>query len=151
LATSDTDPAPAPVAAATHPSKQDKPRAKNLVAAKAHLDSVASAKPAAPRAEAKAPASHKTRKSEDDADTELVAAVIARLDKRGANPSAVAPVSATSIESQVHQCSSNTDLLEARQCRNRACEGHWGKLDACPAARAPKSSRTDGAVNGQHG
>ena len=151
LATSDAEPASAPVAAAPRSSKQDQPHAKNLATAKVRQESVASAKPAAPRAEAKATTSHKTRKSEDDADTELVAAVIARLDKRGANPPAVAPVSATNIESQVHQCSSDTDLLEARQCRNRACEGHWGKLDACPAARAPKSSHSDGAVNGQHG
>jgi hypothetical protein len=151
LAAIDAEPASAPVAAATHSSKQDKPHAKNLATAKAHQESVATAKSTTPRAEARAAAPHKTRKSEEDADTELVAAVIARLDKRGANPPAVAPVSATNIESQVHQCASGADLLEARQCRNRACEGHWGKLDACPAARAPKSSRSDGAVNGQHG
>ena len=151
LASSDAEPASAPVVATTRSSKQDKPHAKNLATAKAHQESVASAKPTTQRADARATTSRKTRKSEDDADTELVAAVIARLDKRGANPPAVAPVSATNVESQVHQCSSETDLLEARQCRNRACEGHWGKLDACPPARAPKSSRSDGAVNGQHG
>jgi len=106
---------------------------------------------------ARSPAPHKARKSEDDADTELVAAIIARLDKRGAKPAAAtAPVvtgeaAPANVAGQVRQCSSNSDLLEARQCRNKACDGHWGKLDACPASRAPKTSRGDGADSGHRG
>lgn len=151
LATSDAEPASAPVAATTRPSQSDRPHAKNLATAKAHPESVASARSNATRMESRAVGPRKARKAEDDADTELVAAVIARLDKRGANPLPVAPVQPASIESKVHQCSSDSDLLEARQCRNRACEGHWGKIDACPAARAPRSSGSDGAIDGQHG
>ena len=125
----------------------------------AKRQAVASARPMPPHpvsARAQAPAAHKARKAEDDADTELVAAIIARLDKRGAKPAATAPVVASegvppNVANQVRQCSSNSDLLEARQCRNKACDGHWGKLDACPAARAPKTSRGDGADSGHRG
>ena len=150
------------VSAPTHSAKNDRAHAKEAVAAKPHAETVAvaAAKPAATAAHAdtKSPAApHKARK-EDDADTELVAAIIARLDKRGAKPPLGAPGPApvseatpANIANQVHQCSSNTDLLEARQCRNRACEGHWGKVDACPAARAPKTSSNDGASNGKRG
>ena len=141
-------------AAATAVARKDKPHGKDGTGAKAQT--VASAKPAAPRADAKAPAAHKARKAEDDADTELVAAIIARLDKRGAKPAAPAPVvvseaTPANVTNQVHQCSSNSDLVEARQCRNKACDGHWGKVDACPAARAPKTSRSDGADSGKRG
>lgn len=135
LALRDAEPPATQVAAAAVPARKDRTHAK--------------ASPAA-----KAPPGHKARKAEDDADTELVAAIIARLDKRGAKPAA--PVAAAeptpaNIGNQVHQCSSNGDLVEARQCRNRACEGHWGKVDACPASRAPKTSRSDGADSGKRG
>ena len=147
---------PAHAAAATVPARKDKAHAKVDPGAKAQA--VASARPAAAHADAKAPAGHKARRAEDDADTELVAAIIARLDKRGAKPTAAAPApvvvteaTPANITNQVHQCSSNGDLVEARQCRNRACDGHWGKVDACPAARAPKTSRSDGADSGQRG
>jgi hypothetical protein len=145
---------PAHVAAAPVPAPKDKTHAKPPPGAKAQA--VASAKPVATHADAKAPAGRKARKAEDDADTELVAAIIARLDKRGAKPAAAAPVVVTeatpaNITNQVHQCSSNGDLVEARQCRNRACDGHWGKVDACPAARAPKTSRDDGVDSGKRG
>ena len=147
---------PAHVTAATVSARKDKAHAKVDPGAKAQT--VASARPAAAHADAKAPAGHKARKAEDDADTELVAAIIARLDKRGAKPAAAAPApvvvteaTPSNITNQVHQCSSNGDLVEARQCRNRACDGHWGKVDACPAARAPKTSRSDGADSGQRG
>ena len=157
LAANDGEQASPPAAAALHASRRDKTDSKAPAAAKPRPESVASAKPATARPDPRTTAPHKVRRAEDDADTELVAAVIARLDKRGANPTPVAAAPAVdearvaSIENQVRQCSSDTDLLEARQCRNRACEGHWGKVQACPAARAPKSSRSDGAANGQHG
>jgi hypothetical protein len=157
LALRDAEPAasPAHATATSSPVKKDKARGKDG-GAKPQI--LASAKPAAARADTKAPATHKARKAEDDADTELVAAIIARLDKRGAKPAATAPApvvvseaTPASVTNQVHQCSSNSDLVEARQCRNRACDGHWGKVDACPAARAPKTSRSDGADSGQRG
>ncbi len=157
LAAMDAEQASAPGAVAPHASKKERTHGKDAAAIKPHPETVASAKPAAARPDAKAAASHKARKPEDDADAELVAAVIARLDKRGANPAPVAAAPAVgearlvNIDNQVRQCSSNTDLVEARQCRNRACEGHWGKVEACPAARAPKSSRSDGTVDGRHG
>lgn len=154
LALRDVESPPAHVAAATAPARNDKTHPKAGSAAKAQA--VASAKPVVAHADAKTPAGHKARKAEDDADTELVAAIIARLDKRGAKPAAPAPVvvseaTPANITNQVHQCSSNGDLVEARQCRNRACDGHWGKVDACPAARMPKTSHTDGVDSGKRG
>ena len=157
LAVNDGERASPTVAATPHASKKDRTHGKDVATARPHPESVASAKSATARSDSRTAVPHKARKADDDADAELVAAVIARLDKRGANPPPVAAAPAVgearpaNVENQVHQCSSDTDLLEARQCRNRACEGHWGKVDACPAARAPKSSRGDGAVNGQHG
>ena len=131
---------PAPARAPTH---KDKPHAVAAAPAKPQATTVAAAKPAAP---------HKARKAEDDADTELVAAIIARLDKRGSRPAPVAEAAPPpNVSQQVRQCSSNSDLLEARQCRNRACDGHWGKVDACPAARAPKTSHNEGADVGKRG
>lgn len=155
LASRDVEPAAPTASAVVVASAVPADKAHAGVGAK--RQAVASARPAAPHAvPARSPAPHKARKSEDDADTELVAAIIARLDKRGAKPAAAAPVVASegvppNVANQVRQCSSNSDLLEARQCRNKACDGHWGKLDACPAARAPKTSRGDGADSGHRG
>ena len=157
LALRDADPSTpsAHATAAPSPARKDKVHGKD---GGARTLAVASAKPAVAHADARAPATRKARKAEDDADTELVAAIIARLDKRGAKPAATAPApvvvseaTPASVTNQVHQCSSNSDLVEARQCRNRACDGHWGKVDACPAARAPKTSRSDGADSGRRG
>ena len=157
LALRDADPSTPPphATAAPSPARKDKVHGKD---GGAKAQAVASAKPAVARADTRAPAARKARKTEDDADTELVAAIIARLDKRGAKPAATAPApvvvseaTPASVTNQVHQCSSNSDLVEARQCRNRACDGHWGKVDACPVARAPKTSRSDGADSGKRG
>ena len=149
LAMNDVEAAPAPAlpAASAATAKKDKAHGKDVAIAKPRAETVAIARPAA---------AHKGRKAEDDADTELVAAIIARLDKRGAKPGATAPAvvseaTPANIANQVHQCSTSSDLVEARQCRNRACDGHWGKVDACPAARAPKTSRSDGADGGKPG
>ena len=149
LAMNDVEAAPSPTqaTASAATAKKDKPHGKEVASAKPHAETVASAKPAV---------AHKARKLEDDADTELVAAIIARLDKRGAKPATTAPAvvseaTPANIASQVQQCSTGSDLVEARQCRNRACDGHWGKVDACPAARAPKTSRSDGVDSGKPG
>jgi hypothetical protein len=154
LALRDAEPVAPTASAAAVASAGPADKAHASVGAK--RQAIASARPAAPRAmPARTPAPHKAHRTEDDADTELVAAIIARLDKRGAKPAA-APVVASegapaNVAGQVRQCSSNSDLLEARQCRNKACDGHWGKLDACPAARAPRTSRGDGADSGHRG
>ena len=150
LAMNDAEPVPAPAhAPASAATAKDKAHGKDVASAKPHAETVAAARPAV---------AHKARKAEDDADTELVAAIIARLDKRGAKPATPAPAptvvseaTPANIASQVHQCSTSSDLVEARQCRNRACDGHWGKVDACPAARAPKTSRSDGVDSGKPG
>ena len=149
LAMNDVEAASAPMLAAASvvTAKKDKAHSKDVASAKPHAETVAAARPAV---------AHKGRKAEDDADTELVAAIIARLDRRGAKPATTAPAAVSeatpaNIANQVHQCSSSGDLVEARQCRNRACDGHWGKVDACPAARAPKTSRSDGADSGKPG
>ena len=150
LAMNDAEPVPAPAhAPASAATAKDKAHGKDVASAKPHAETVAAARPAV---------AHKARKAEDDADTELVAAIIARLDKRGAKPATPAPAptvvseaTPANIASQVRQCSTSSDLVEARQCRNRACDGHWGKVDACPAARAPKTSRSDGVDSGKPG
>ena len=149
LAMNDVEPAPAHATAHAATAKNDKAHGKDVASAKPHAETVAAARPAVAR---------KARKAEDDADTELVAAIIARLDKRGAKPAApaaaptvVSEATPANIANQVHQCSTSSDLVEARQCRNRACDGHWGKVDACPAARAPKTSRSDEVDSGKPG
>ena len=149
LAMNDVEPVPAPAhaTASVAIAKKDKAHGTDVASAKPHAETVAAARPVV---------AHKPRKAEDDADTELVAAIIARLDKRGAKPATPAPVvvseaTPANIANQVHQCSTSSDLVEARQCRNRACDGHWGKVDACPAARAPKTSRSDGVDSGKPG
>jgi hypothetical protein len=116
-------------------------------AAKVHDEAVASARKEAQHPAAPAAPTRKAKR-EDDADTELVAAIIARLDKRGpaAPPgaaSAAAGPAPASVAEAVRRCSQTGDLIEARQCRSRACEGHWGKIDACPASRAPKTSQAE--------
>ncbi len=156
LALRDAEPSTAHATPAATVARSDKAHGKDGPAKAQAVASAKPAKPATTHADAKAPAVRKGRKVEDDADTELVAAIIARLDKRGAKPAAPAPVvvseaTPASVTSQVHQCSSNSDLVEARQCRNKACDGHWGKVDACPASRAPKTSRSDGADSGKRG
>jgi hypothetical protein len=147
LALADAAPAPAP-APVVHAAVAT--AGKEAAHARPHAQAAAATHPAAAHV---APKAHKP---EVDADTELVAAIIARLDKRGAQPGAAAPAAVSeptpaSIAGKVHQCSANSDLVEARQCRNRACDGHWGKVDACPAARAPSTSRDDGADDGRRG
>ncbi len=96
----------------------------------------ASAKPGEARAEAFS--TWKARTGEEDPDTELVAAVIARLDRRGATPPHPTIEADSTLVARVRECDSKTDLLDARRCRNRACDGRWGKVDACPSARAPR-------------
>ena len=150
LALNDTETAHAAALAASgaktaaKPAARAKPRAKPVVA-----------KAPGAAGETKAAAARKAKRSEDDADTELVAAMIDRLDRRGPQPLAPAtPVTAPKpsdaaparLAELVRGCSSKTDLLEARQCRNRVCDKHWGKADACPASRAPKTSSADEAL-----
>lgn len=154
LAAKDSEPVATPAAVAV--VTKDKPPAVAAASTKPHAVAVAAAHPPAVHADAKAAASHKAHRAEDDADTELVAALIARLDKRGAKPPAgptgvVNEATPASIASRVQHCSTNQDLVEARQCRNKACDGHWGKVDACPAARAPGTSRNDEADHGKRG
>lgn len=131
------------------------------------LDTVHTRLPGAPvavatsrtkRAETKVSAARKSRKTDADADTELVAAIIARLDRRGAEPFAnlaaatrMGGAATATLEAQLRQCAGHSDLVEARQCRDRACEGHWGELDACPAARAPHKSSNNGVGGGERG
>ena len=98
----------------------------------------------------------RARKGDDDADTELVAAIIARLDRRGALPSQPTMAGASKQDDpatadMLHKCEAMSDPLDARRCRNKVCEKHWGKTDACPASRAPGSSTGAGADQGKPG
>ncbi len=145
--------APIEPAKTRHAHEKDKD-SKDKAATRPHEETVASAKK--PSTHAATPAAARKARREDDADTELVAAIIARLDRRGPQPPpgasgvvvAAAPASVSDI---VRRCSQNADLLEARQCRSRACENHWGKVDACPASRAPKTSQAEGGANAKRG
>ena len=130
LALNDAGPAASVVGAARKSSPKDAADK----ASPAHP--AATVKSAHPRTEiAAAP---KPRTGEDDPDTALVAAVIARLDRRGATPPHAATERDAETATRVRECEGKTDLLEARRCRNRVCDGRWGKVDACPSARAPK-------------
>ncbi len=95
----------------------------------------------------------KAHKGDVDADTELVAAIIARLDRRGALPSPgmVAGLSKQDdpgTADRLRKCDAKSDLLDARRCRNKVCEKRWGKSYACPASRAPRDSTGAGADHG---
>jgi hypothetical protein len=100
----------------------------------------------------------KPRKPDTDADTELVAAIIARLDKRGAEPFA-RPVSATpgdggaaaTLAVRLQHCAIGHDALLARQCRAKACEGLWGVAAACPPDRAPGKASGAPALGDERG
>jgi hypothetical protein len=97
-------------------------------------------------------------KPDTDADTELVAAIIARLDKRGAEPFA-RPVSSTprdggaaaALAVRLQHCAMDSDALLARQCRAKACEGHWGVAAACPPERAPGKASGAPALGSERG
>jgi hypothetical protein len=94
-------------------------------------------------------------KGREDPDIDLVAAIIARLDRRGSDPDGPARPSAASpshagpagIDARLQKCSAGRDPAEARQCRGKACDGHRGKVDACPASRIPKTSRRGGMAD----
>lgn len=155
LASSDADRASSPAAPAPVPALRGKNSSASQLAARPRTAGVASTRTGAGHAGAIASISRKNRKGDDDADTELVAALIARLDRLGPKPAAPAPDRVTAeadaaLGSMVRQCES-TDLLEARRCRNRVCEKHWGKANACPASRAPRPLVGEGVDRGKPG
>lgn len=147
LALNDPDATLAPRAAAVQ-----KGHSKEAAAKPSRAGGGASAKSTVAHAEA-APA-RKAHKNDDDADTELVAAIIARLDRRGAAPSQAGAGGAArddnaALSAVVRKCDAKTDPLDARRCRSKACDKRWGKADACPSSRAPKGSSAAGVGRGQ--
>jgi hypothetical protein len=126
--------------------KKERASSKKVGAAKSHSPTLASAKSSGKRIGSKSVAARRVPRGEEDADTELVAAIIARLDRRGASPTAPAAARpAAAFATQMRRCTSKTDPAEARQCGNRVCEGQWGKVDACPVSRAPTKWRDNEA------
>jgi hypothetical protein len=93
---------------------------------------------------------HKPRR-EDDADTELVAALIARMDHGGTQPGqllSTSPLQVTAANAAplARHCADDPDATAARQCRERVCRHLWGRVDACPAALAPaRTAESSGA------
>lgn len=77
-----------------------------------------------------------------DADVDLIAALMAHVSGNEATaagrPAARTRVahSAPTIAELVRNCSAMT-ATAARQCRQRICEGYWGKAEACPAKARP--------------
>lgn len=116
-------------------------------AAEAHgAEHVAAAAPAMPRAavpkKRPSPQRATAQASTGDADVDLLAALMAHVSRDGmtaasfralptAQPGAHAD-SATTIAALVRSCST-LSANAARQCRQRICEGYWGKAEACPA------------------
>lgn len=80
-----------------------------------------------------------------DPDAELVAAIMARLESPKAptggraTPPAASDRSST-IASLVRDCNAMADTASARACRQRICEGYWGKAQACPKSMAPAAT-----------
>jgi hypothetical protein len=108
----------------------------------------------APHAPAPAEASKaRATKAKGDPDIDLVAAIIARLDRRGSEPAAPARspsapggAAPSDVAARLRQCGVGRDPAEAHRCRSRACDGQRGRIDACPASQQPsKTSRHGGA------
>lgn len=128
------------------PVRAAKRTAHTSTSARAHAvtRAVASGKPtaSAPAATAGHPAS--------DPDAELVAAIMARLESRGAAaPTGRAPDRSNTIATLVRDCQALPEPAHALACRRRICDGYWGKAQACPKSLAPSAkARTAAAAAG---
>lgn len=98
---------------------------------------------ARPRADAQRPMPRRPSASvpaatTGDPDAELVAAIMARLEARGAAamPTRV-PERGSTIAALVSDCQALPDPANALACRRRICDGYWGKAQACPKSLAP--------------
>jgi hypothetical protein len=93
----------------------------------------------------KTPAKNKKGNSED-ADADVVAAIMAGLDDdesgsgkpngRSSKKSTTSGNGPSSIAELVNRCNGLPTAKELA-CRRRICDGYWGKAQACPASMAP--------------
>ncbi len=74
----------------------------------------------------------------EDADVDLLAALMAHVSREGGTPTSMhvqpathVAMAHTSIADLVRSCNV-LSAAAASQCRQRICEGYWGKAEACP-------------------
>lgn len=130
--------APEPAASAPQkPSKRAKASAERE--AKAEREAAAATKKAQAVAARKANAAGASPQGGADPDVDLIAAVMRHGEAPAAGRSAEGEAPTSSIAGLVSRCKS-LGGSEAKACRQRLCEGYWGKAEACPKRLAPKSS-----------
>ena len=131
----------APEAVASAPKKPSKrAEAKAKVKAKPKAERGFTAAERSERSTAPKPVATSSATSSADADVDLIAAVMRHGDAPAAGRNASGETAApSSIASLVSRCKS-LGGDEAKACRQRLCEGYWGKAEACPKRLAPKGS-----------
>ena len=69
----------------------------------------------------------------------LLSALLDHVSNDGRGMVAASPGQVT-LAQIVRRCESRgaTSAVEARECRQRICEGYWGKAEACPVGLAPR-------------
>lgn len=154
LASTDATPAPVPsvtpvsAAAASAPvtrttrttkvSEAGKPQAKKPAATTPPpAKVVATQKPVSPGTPPRTLAAAPAVAGKQDPDVELLNAIMKHLNDGGGK--AVPTRSPQTIADLVRSCQSR-DAIETLLCQRRICEGSWGKAQACPVDRAPKSA-----------
>ncbi|MBA3596211.1 MAG: hypothetical protein H0W40_02380 [Methylibium sp.] len=74
-----------------------------------------------------------------DADVLLLSALLEHVSSEGQGDPHASPHSVT-LAQVVRRCElhSGKSTAQALECRQRICQGYWGKAEACPARLAPK-------------
>lgn len=98
---------------------------------------VATQKPVSPGTPPRTPAVAPGLAGKQDPDVELLNAIMKHLNDGGAK--AAPTQSPQTIADLVRSCQTR-DAIETLLCQRRICEGSWGKAQACPVDRAPKSA-----------
>lgn len=133
--------ASAPVARTTRTTKvseASKPQAKKPTATPpTPAKVVAVQKPVSSGTPPRTAAAAQPATGKQDPDVELLNAIMKHLNDGGGK--AVPTRSPQTIADLVQSCQSR-DAIETLLCQRRICEGSWGKAQACPVDRAPKSA-----------
>ncbi|MDZ7814168.1 MAG: hypothetical protein U5L74_14170 [Ideonella sp.] len=116
---------------------------KPIKRSKAKADQEVAGAKKAPRASpGRAQAAGLSSSASTDPDVDLIAAVMRHGEAPAGGRSTDDEASTgTSIASMVARCK-RLGGSEAKACRQRLCDGYWGKAEACPKRLAPKSSST---------
>ncbi len=69
----------------------------------------------------------------DDADVDLIAALMQHLNRQG-SPDGAVP---TTIADLVGRCK-GLSVADAQRCQRRICDNYWGRAEACPRHLAPR-------------